>query len=101
MARYVVLHFEDNEQAEEFVEEARISLDVRALVPAPTEFCHCGSLGGLIGWTKGAKFGWWVCSDCKRPGTRWGKAYRAVIAASVNLLEGKDQEREPVQGWNQ
>jgi hypothetical protein len=113
MARYVVLYFEDNEMAERMVEEftdfngalTNIVLDnvvlvgeVKALVPAPTQFCE-GCTGKNKGYTLGQKYFWWVCIFCKKPSRLWGGSYRAVIGSGRNLLE--EEPVRPPPGWDQ
>lgn len=74
MARYVVMEFDDNAQAEAFV--AKINSDptrkfrVRWLFAQPRKFCECpaGATsrdGKAI--VKGEKLGWWVHNECGRP----------------------------------
>jgi hypothetical protein len=111
MARYVVLKFEDNEKAEEFVrlncdgnlffhedmdDYDRVPLgDVAALVPAPTLFCECGVRGGTKGggFFKGPKYGWWCCAKCGKPTEAWGTSYAAVVGSGNNLLEESNVQR--------
>jgi hypothetical protein len=84
MAKYVLLHFEDDDEADEFVqrftddveERSRymrvgIYADVRSVYKAPTKFCSHGGASGPF--TKGRKFGWWVhaVAGCMKPTTGW------------------------------
>lgn len=98
MARYVVLYFEDNEDAEQF---STYVGEVTALVPAPTLFCQ-GCKGGKTqtGWFKGPKYGWWVCAKCGKPSRGWAQNYRAVISSAKNLLDDVQKEPPPF-GWDQ
>jgi hypothetical protein len=97
MARYVVLYFENNVEAEALVELTHKETIV-ALVPAPTQFCE-GCTGKNKGWTLGQKYGWWVCIFCKKPSRRWGQSYRAVVGAGKNLLE--EEAVRPPPGFDQ
>jgi hypothetical protein len=94
VARIILLGFKDNDAAEAFIRDMdRIqSLDpvssslmgelgvitasagkVEALVARPTLTCKCSSTGMHqgkktgAGFTKTAKFGWWVHAKCRRP----------------------------------
>ena len=114
MARYVVFSFEDNKEANEFVDmiedKGRITVTMPrgdgyaggesklfagaklvALTMKPTMFCDPsdGHRGRRLeaGWLKGIKWGLWVCGKCGKPSRRWGSAYQAVIGSAKNLLE--------------
>lgn len=88
MARYVVIEFPDNEDAEEFIrrtndlnEDARKEkLSFRRRIVGvfvkPGKTCECLDRNkanyGDKNWphatiARGEKFGWWVCSRCNRP----------------------------------
>lgn len=107
MARYVVLSFDGNKDAEDFVEKqirtkwgleergdveyAKTLPEVEALIAKPTMFClepnkHRERSGGRSGWTQGKKYGWWVCGVCKKPTKLWGQHLGSVISQSRNLL---------------
>jgi hypothetical protein len=105
MARYVVLHFDDNEEAEQLVnlypslyQEGKVV----ALSPAPTKFCEdpFSQHGNKkAGYFRGKKYGWWVCSVCGLPTPAWGESYAAVLSSAVNLLN--NEQPVPPEGWNQ
>lgn len=119
MARLVVLRFDDNEVADEFIKNGKDFLDstydnfwgnvhVKGLYAMPTQFCDSGggcSTGKRIQfWTRGTKFGWWVCKVCRKPAkTTEEKTIRAVVSQGTNLLkaEGEPQEVLTVfdKGW--
>lgn len=99
MARYVVLSFDDNEDAEIFIDhirEAVESAEVLGLFAQPTQFCPASGSGGcskgkrVRGWSRGKKYGWWVCSGCHKPSNfvKTGLMYRHVIQQAVNLFPG-------------
>lgn len=77
MARYVVLEFDDNDDAERYVKEDRWDIfcgDVIGVYAKPTKFCHCvGSKAKRMAFTRTARFGWWVHVDCKKPTEAWAK----------------------------
>jgi hypothetical protein len=88
MAYLVVLSFEDDEQALTLVEDILAYPGSKILTPAlendvkgkveaiykrPTMFCdptdRSTHSGGKMSYsfTKGQKYGWWVCVSCKKP----------------------------------
>lgn len=87
MARYVVLEFPDNYDAEEFVRqtnelnaslrEDRLSFQRRVvgIFVKPGKTCSCwdakwinyGDKNREEGIQRGEKFGWWVCTRCNKP----------------------------------
>lgn len=91
MPRLVVLDFDDNEQAEEFIESGKYN--VVGLFARPSLFCdpsdgHTGGRGKTgRGWTKGKKYGWWVCAVCKKPSRLWGEKFECVVGNGKNLLK--------------
>lgn len=105
MARYVVLSFDSNEDAEDFVEKqiltkrgleergdelAKHLPEVEALIAKPTLFCEQPNAHRKgktsSGWTQGKKYKWWVCGVCKKPTRLWGEHMGSVISQSRNLL---------------
>lgn len=87
MARYVLLEFDDNEEASRFVEQHLVPFAsngpiVRGVYAKPTQFCTCKSSPGQ---TRGSRLGWWVCTNCKKPRVRMTQMPR-------NLLEGSAPE---------
>jgi hypothetical protein len=87
MARYLVIEFEDNASAEKLmakIDDARAQgalYRVVGLFVKPRNYCECPSgpaeTGGMNhrkdsakargGIAYGRKYGWWVCTVCKRP----------------------------------
>lgn len=87
MARYVVIEFDENEDAEEFVKatnelnaharDERLSFRRRVVgvFVKPGKTCTCwdgkwinsGDKNRDAGIARGEKFGWWVCTRCKKP----------------------------------
>jgi hypothetical protein len=99
MARYVVLAFDDNDKAVEFIKQVaakpELPYTVEALTMKPTLFCECSSSPGsgtrygnkkITPFQKGTKWGMWVCAKCKKPSKFWGQCYGAVISSARNLL---------------
>jgi hypothetical protein len=96
VARYVLVEFNDDKAADAFVMEVTIEsmqqaeprMRVRAMYQKPTKFhdpatCHRSKMSG---WTRGKKYGWWVCALCKKPTKAWGDGEHWFAAIGVNLL---------------
>jgi hypothetical protein len=100
MARIIVLSVEDNESAEMFAaalleppENGRPfvppGVKIEAMIARPTVGCKGphrvqGRLRSEHGWTRTQRFGWWVCSTCKKPS-------RTVVRDFVlNMLGGSN-----------
>lgn len=108
MARYVVMSFKDNEEAERFVAAvARGAVFLgtpdgegddhygplsegalaRAMYMQPTQFCSCGTPAkGDAGFTRGTKYGLWVHSACGKPTKLWAQGDRWYTSLGKNLL---------------
>lgn len=105
MARYVLLAFESNDEAKEAVQYAvrtagqQIEEPFQATYPnvevvgvyaKPTQFCDVmdGGHGNrrVSGFTRGKKFGWWVCALCGKPKKNWADNIGAVLSQARNLL---------------
>ena len=92
MARTILITIQDNEAAELFARQMLASPEppdylaglvevpegatIDAMVARPTKYCRCtptqlrqGRHGPKIvrNWTRTPRFGWFVCSRCKRP----------------------------------
>lgn len=66
MALILVFDFEDEEEALNFGEQHEAHLF--AIHKRPTQFCEGGHSKKIRpGFTKGKKFGWWVCNQCYKP----------------------------------
>lgn len=61
--------------------------------PKPDNYCRCGRKPQLSNSVRGARFGWWVCTECKRPfrAHRDGYVTRFVQAFGRNL-KGDDAD---------
>jgi hypothetical protein len=113
--KFIVLRVEDDSLADALVEtlNAKPSLDLWEKTPAddvtpvpvpvdvvglfktPTNFCnpsdgHRGKKTDA-GWTRGKKYGWWVCGACKKPTEAWGTNLNAVLSSARNLLAPSPQ----------
>jgi hypothetical protein len=115
VARAVVLYFEDNNDADDFIAAKDIFITdersnmhrtypaVDLMVAVPTLFCHCTRGTKNQGWTRGLKWGWWVCSMCKKPSGHPShmKRLRSCLGQARNLLEDRPQEVSEVtdEGW--
>jgi hypothetical protein len=98
MARLVVLRFENDQDADDFLESTfyardeiegyrRIPLRGSAvmMVQTPTKFCECVFRGD--GFRRGEKRGWWIHVGCGKPTVMWGENPRAVLDEAIDLLE--------------
>jgi hypothetical protein len=102
VARLVVLRFENDQEADVYVDTLlhgytifipipgqvgrdKIKPTVEMVVQTPTLFCDCSYRGD--GWRRGEKRGWWVHNGCGKPSIGWGENPRAVIGEAVDLLE--------------
>jgi hypothetical protein len=122
MARVIVLSIESNSDAESF---ARWMLDkdkegydedmpvvppqakIEAMIARPTVFCRGphrvpGKLKSQMGWTRTKRFGWWVCSVCKKPAPTVVRDFiKNMLGGYNNLLPelegGEPQEPQWIQ----
>lgn len=105
MAKYVLLAFDNDDEADKFVEAtqqrqgvlndndcpcypedgAHIKADVRGVYRKPTKFCSCTSYKHR-GFRRGTKYGWWVCAQCGKPTIGWGRGDHWFLALGKNLL---------------
>lgn len=68
MAEYLLLKFENELDRINAVTFGELPghPEIIAVYRAPTVFCDCVSVKNR-GWTKGQKWGWWVCDICGKP----------------------------------
>jgi len=104
MARYVLLAFDDDKEAEAYAkmvqEDGHViifhdhdidfdlaSVIVRGMWKKPTMFCDCtDKRKPPHGWTRGQKWGWWVCTKCSRPSVGWARGDVWYTALGKNIL---------------
>jgi len=100
VAVYVLLSFDDDEHAKSFVKDiidyhpifnttlsdnALPYASVRGVFKQATKFCECDN--HKLGFTRGAKYGWWVCARCGYPTRAWAYWTDAWYSAlGINLL---------------
>ena len=111
MATLVVLSFEDDEESVNFVraiqdqyqegEDAPTTVtypqdtNVVAIYKRPTLFhgafeSHGGSKT-QVAWTMGQKWGWWICSHCKKPSELyWESIVKKQSSFGRNLLDSME-----------
>ena len=126
MARLVVLEFDDDGEADTLVEdwnrarqeaprqedgtlrivlltpqqENDVQCKIIGMYKRPTLFCdpsdghRCRKTNS--GWTKGKKWGWWVCGSCHKPSKLWGNNVSAIIGSARNLLLEESQPQPPI-----
>jgi hypothetical protein len=103
----VVLEFENEALAKQFVKAAleddiyaslgewledatRLRTFVIGVFKKPTKYCDPGDghrgkkTSG--GWTRGKKYGWWVCGICGKPTERWANGSLWPYSLGFNLL---------------
>ena len=88
MARYVVLSFEDNDDAEHLIQQYKDHPTIHpvGMFARPTNFCE-----ELEHWDyptrskRGVKFGWWICPQCHKA--------RKLFQQGHNML---DPEKMPL-----
>lgn len=97
--RFVVLEVQDDKYADWFVEDIQTQIGdellqgvkVVGVFQAPTKYCNPtdGHRGKKTqaGWTRGQKYGWWVCGVCKKPSRPWGTNLNAILSSAKNLME--------------
>lgn len=100
MPVFVLLSFDDDDEAKEFVKAQlnervqvtynddqydpfEVSAEVRGVYKRPVQFCTCTRTPG---WTRGKRFGWWVCVDCGKPSKMWAMGVMLFTPLGTNLL---------------
>lgn len=102
MAVYVLLQFDDEQGAKDFVKGVIVRSSVYAVSPGqqysvpvtlwgiwkkPTKYCDCvGGRKTLSGFTRGLNYGWWVCGKCKKPTKKWSTGTHWFSVLGTNLL---------------
>lgn len=124
MAVRVVLEFDDEEGAKAFVkstildgcvygdrvsdypEDDRASylMKVIGVFKKPTKYCdpNDGHRRGKTSsaWTRGKKYGWWVCAVCGKPTEKWATGRLWQYSMGFNLLPHKFFPwSKPEGGW--
>jgi hypothetical protein len=111
VAVYVVLAFDDDQKAKEFVSQTLRTEEVtfgastiqrwaravvRGVYKKPTVFCQCDAATGR---TRGKKYGWWVCRKCGKPAEGWAKGDCWYTALGTNLLPKSVSGEYRPPGW--
>lgn len=119
MPYYVVLRVEEEDEAKELVKGLLQKGEVgvsgasnvhnvpaipRAVYRIPTKFCdpsdgHRGARKTHMGWTRGRKWGWLVCSICGKPTSKWGNGFHWFATHGINLLPFSKIANEDRHGW--
>jgi hypothetical protein len=95
LAKYVLVAFDKDADAEEFVAEVQgrggvvtppdvTPAIIRGVWKKPTKFCT--GCTGRKGYTRGKKYGWWVCVSCGKPSQGWANGDHWMTALGTNLL---------------
>ena len=96
MAKYLLLAFDEDADAEEFAKAMlakrvmpalpdKPGITLRGMWKKPTMFCQCTAIKGRA-WTRGKKWGWWVCTQCGRPSVGWSRGDVWYTALGKNIL---------------
>jgi len=120
MAVYVLLAFDDDDQAHTLVEdmlrtpyadiltpsqENNVHATVRGVWKKPTLFCdpsdgHLKSKGKFShSFSRGKKYGWWVCAQCGKPREAWARGNAWYTALGTNLLSKEIAPEYRPPGW--
>lgn len=105
MAKYVLVAFESDSDADKFVAAAKVyAADektnmsevfgyVSAVYKKPTKFCECKGHSGP--YTRGKKYGWWVHArkGCGKPTRWWADGQHWFVVLGNNLLAAAGRER--------
>jgi hypothetical protein len=101
MSVYVMLTFDNDDEAHEFVKEALTQgyamtadektnvrkrfFNIRGVWKKPTIFCTCDSTERKVGFTRGKKYGWWVHAKCGKPSQLWaaGNAWHSSLGRNL------------------
>jgi hypothetical protein len=95
VARFVLLEFPDDTEAEDFVGVVLSGkpgsswkvMKVWGIFQKPTKFCECiAGKKTASGFTRGVKYGWWVCARCKKPTAKWASGRQWFTVIGTNLL---------------
>ena len=108
MTKLVVLEFADDGEADKFIAaedvlvsdphppiviavegwatgtRIRVRPEVVAVYKYPTTFCECTPQPGA---TRGAKFGWWICTKCHKAIEGWHPAKNLLENAPLKWLQ--------------
>lgn len=103
----VVLEFSDESYAKDYVADwlGRSSkVQVIAVFKKPTLYCdpadgHRNRKKTHQGWTRGKKYGWWVCSLCGKPTEKWATGDLWPFSLGFNLLP-KSVSKWARPGWD-
>lgn len=121
MAVYVMLAFDDDNEAKEFVkvnidprgqiaygedEQVVQGATVRGVWKKPTLFCdpsdgHADGHGRTQSrsFSRGKKYGWWVCVHCGKPRKQWAAGDAWYTALGTNLLPKELAPEYRPRGW--
>jgi hypothetical protein len=104
MARYILLAFDSDAEADAFANAATIEggifylkpdthfanvdtkkVTVRGVWQKATKFCECGTAPG-DSYIRGKTHGWWVHRKCMRPTAAWARGDHYFLSLGVNKL---------------
>lgn len=93
MAYLVLLDFSDEAQALSLVQDMLdnsdgVRAELKGIYKRPTAVCESSGCGKRpAGFVHGLKWGWWVCSNCRRPSKVYWQNIFADGPFGFNLLD--------------
>jgi hypothetical protein len=80
MARYLLIEVDNNDSADrmrELIDNADKPMRVVAMFAKPGALCECEVRSEKS--VRGAKFGWWLCPECRRPKSGGNQTLRNLL----------------------
>lgn len=91
---YLLIEFDDDQDARDEVIYWQVDATIGSVVGIyrkPTQFCDCNvARKPPLGWSRGPKYHWWICTLCGRPSKQWANALPECLGR--NLLEQSSPE---------
>jgi hypothetical protein len=80
MARYLLVELDNNDSADRMraqIDNAGKPMRVVAMFAKPGALCECEVTSAKS--VRGAKFGWWLCAECRRPKSGGNQTLRNML----------------------
>lgn len=80
MARYLLVEVDNNDSADRMraqIDNADKPMRVVAMFAKPGALCECAVRSDKS--VRGAKFGWWLCPECRRPKSGGSQTLRNLL----------------------
>lgn len=100
MAKYVLVEFDDDATADEFIKRIHRASKVKAfrlkgIFKKPTAFCACGPLNSTALLARGPKTGWFIHVDCGLPRGR-SQAPRNLLPDLLDRARRKETNSQRI-----